>query len=123
MYIMTEFEPELVMIQAASTEPDAGLVELLLEEVQLLAHSEERAIQLSSAKQTFGWNFYLISIDKSIVLQIAQLPESSFLQAKGDSLEQKFVFWLNQRAKAKGSQEKVHFDLLSDLKSSRYGLF
>lgn len=45
------------------------------------------------------------------------------MYAKGSSLEQKFVGWLNDQAKARNAGDRMHFNLLSDLKSSRYGLF
>ncbi|AFU59351.1 hypothetical protein Ngar_c24270 [Candidatus Nitrososphaera gargensis Ga9.2] len=118
-----EFDPELIVMQAASTEPDTKAIEDLMGEVLMMAHAEESAIHISSAEQTFGWNFYIMSVDKEVARQLAQLPESGLLAVRGDSLEQKFVGWLNRRAKAKGADGKVHFNLLSDLNSSRYGLF
>lgn len=65
----------------------------------------------------------MVSVDRTVLRKLAQLPESGLLNAKGRSLEQKFVSWLNLRAKARGANEKIHFVMLSDLKSSRYGLF
>ena len=123
LYIMLEFDPELIVMQAASTEPDARAIVALLGEVLMMVHAEESAMRIGSAEHTFGWNFYIMSVDKGVARQLAQLPESGLLDIKGDSLEQKFVGWLNRRAKAKGADGKVHFNLLSDLKSSRYGLF
>jgi hypothetical protein len=120
---MLDFDPDLIVMQVASTESDARVIEALIAEVLLMAHAEETAMRLSSAEQTFGWNFYIMSIDKEVARHLAQLPESGVLDVKGDSFEQKFVSWLNRRAKAKGADDKVHFRLLSDLKSSRYGLF
>jgi hypothetical protein len=99
------------------------MIGALMREVLLMAHAEETAVHLSSSEQTFGWNFYILSVDKEVAKQLAQLPKSSVLDVKGDSLEQKFVGWLNRRAKAKRADDKVHFNLVSDLKSSRYGLF
>ena len=118
-----EFDPEIIVIQAASTQPDAEAIETLMSEVLLMAHAEETAVRLSSGEHSFGWNFYIMSVDKQVARQLAQLPGSGVLDAKGDSLEQKFVRWLNRRIKAKGADDKVHLNLLSDLKSSRYGLF
>ncbi len=118
-----EFDPELIVMQTASTEPDSRAIEALMGEVLLLVHAEESAMRIRSAEQTFGWNFYIVSVDKGVARQLAQLPESGILDVKGDSLEQKFVGWLNRRVKARGAGDEVHFNLLSDLKSSRYGLF
>jgi hypothetical protein len=116
-------DPELIVLQAASTEPDGRIIETLMGDVLLMAHAEESAIHIGSAEHTFGWNFYTVSVDRAVARQLAQLPESRMLDAKGDSLEQKFVGWLNSHTKARNAADKVHFSLLSDLKSSRYGLF
>jgi hypothetical protein len=118
-----EFDPELIVMQAASTEPDARAIETLMEDILRIAHAEESAMRIGPAEQTFGWNFYIMSVDKAVARHLAQLPESGILDVRGSSLEQKFVGWLNQQAKANGAGDKVRFNLLSDLKSSRYGLF
>jgi hypothetical protein len=118
-----EFDPELIVMQAASTEPDAGMIEALMGNILRMAHAEESAMRIGSAEQTFGWNFYIMSVDKAVARRLAQLPESGIMEVRGSSLEQRFVGWLNQRAKTNGASDKVHFNLLSDLKSSRYGLF
>ncbi|HEV8405274.1 MAG TPA: hypothetical protein VGQ13_05135 [Nitrososphaera sp.] len=89
----------------------------------MMVHAEESAVRISAAEQTFGWNFYVVSVDKAVARQLVQLPGSGILDNKGSTLEHKFVSWLNRRAKTKDADEKIQFNLLSDLKSSRYGLF
>lgn len=120
---MAESVSGRIFMQAASTEPDARIIEAILGEVLKIVHVQESDFHLGSAEYTFGWNFYLLSINESVVMRLAQLPESDVLKVKGDSLEQKFVNWLNGQTKKKNVDDKIHFSLLSDLKSSRYGLF
>lgn len=120
---MGVYDPGLIIMQAASTEPDGKIVEALVGDVLRLVHAEESAARFSSAENALGWNFYIVSVDAAVARQLAQLSESGLLDFKGDSLEQKFVGWLNGRAQARGTGDRVHFSLLSDLKSSRYGLF
>lgn len=95
----------------------------MIGEVLMMVHAEESGVRISSAEQSFGRNFYIMTVDKVVERQLAQLAESGILDNKGSTLEHKFVSWLNRRAKTKGADEKVQFNLLSDLKSSRYGLF
>ena len=117
------FDPELIVLQAASTERDGRIIEALMGDILLMAHAKESAIRIGSAEHTFGWNFYTVSVDRSVAGQLVQLPDSGMLDAKGDSLKQEFVVWLNSYAKARNAADKVHFSLLSDLKSSQYELF
>lgn len=117
------FDPGLIIMQAASTEPDSRIVEALVGDVLRMVHAEETAARIGPAENALGWNFYILSVDMAVARQLAQLSESGLLDVKGDSLEQKFVGWLNGRAQARNADDRVHFSLLSDLKSSRYGLF
>lgn len=117
------FDPGLIVVQAACTEPDDKTIRALMCDVLLLAHADDSAVRIAPAEAALGWNFYVMSVDVEVARQLAQLPETGILEAKGASLEQKFVGWLNGRAKAKNADDRVHFNLLSDLKSSRYGLF
>jgi hypothetical protein len=120
---MIVFDPGLIVVQAALTDPDSKTIEALMANVLQLVHADESAMRISSAEKALGWNFYIISVGKGVARQLAQLSESGMLDFKGDSLEQKFVGWLNGRAQAGGAGDRMHFSLLSDLKSSRYGLF
>ena len=95
----------------------------LMGDVLMMVHANDSAMLIRSAEPAIGRNFYIISVDREVARQVAQLPESGIFAVKGDSLEQKFVEWLNRRAKAKGIDDKIHFNLLSDLMSSRFGLF
>ena len=117
------FDPGLIVVQAACTEPDDKTIRALMGDILLLAHADESALRIAPAEQALGWNFYVMSVDRAVAKSLAQLPESGILEIRGDSLDQKFVGWLNERAKASGDGDRVHFNLLSDLQSSRYGLF
>lgn len=118
-----EFDPERIVLQVASVDPDARAIEAMMGEILKLAHAEGSGLRVGSAEPAIGWNFYVLSVSRMAVRQLAQLPGSDIPKAKGDTLEQKFVNWLNRQAKKKGIDDRLHFSLLSDLKSSRYGLF
>ena len=122
MPITIMFDPEPIVMQAASTEPDSKVIEALMADVLSLAHAGESAVRMGSAEPALGWNIYIMSVDMEMARQLVQLPESGILDAKGSSLG-KFVSWLNSQEKARDAADRVHSNLLSDLKSSRYGLF
>ena len=115
-------DPEIVVLQVASTEPNSRTIKALVGDVLLMTHGEESVAQISETNHVFGWNFYVLLINKQIARRLAELPGSGILEMKGNSLEQKFVSWLNGKATKRGIAEKTRFTLLSDLKSSRYGL-
>jgi hypothetical protein len=109
-------------MQAASTEEGPGPIEDLILDALNIVHSGD-AMMIGAPEATFGWTFYSVSIARSAISRLASLPESEIIRVRGDSLEQKFVNWLNRQAKKKGMDERIHFSLASDMRSSRYGLF
>jgi hypothetical protein len=121
---MVGLDPDrTVVLQAASTQPDGRMIHAIIIEMLKIVHASESDICLASPEPVFGWNFYIIHIDRSVVQTLAQLPESDIWKVKGDSINQKFVNWLNEQTKKNNIDDLIRFSLLSDLKSSRYGLF
>ncbi|MCI0564403.1 MAG: hypothetical protein MN733_38515 [Nitrososphaera sp.] len=120
---MSEFDPGRVLIRVASIDGESKVLESAMIEFLRIVHATESELHVSAPDPAFGWNFFLISVDRSMLARLAQLPQGGILKVKGDSLEQKFVNWLNGKAKSVGIGERLHFTLLSDLKSSRYGFF
>ena len=116
------YDPERVVMQAASTEKDASAIEALVLDALNMAHAGS-TMAIGTAEFAFGWTFYQISVARSAIRRLGSLPDSDILKVKGDSVEQKFVNWLNGQAKKKGLDGRIHFTLAADLRSSRYGLF
>ena len=109
-------------MQAASTEKDTSIIETLVLDALRMVHAGG-TMAIGTAEFAFGWTFYQISVARSAVRHLGSLPGNEILKVKGDSVDQKFVNWLNGQAKKKGLDGRIHFTLASDLRSSRYGLF
>ena len=120
---MQPFDPDRVILQAAATDADDSIVSGFVLGALRLVHAKEGDVAIRTIDSALGWTFFEMSVDRSLVRRLASLPSSGYQKLKGDSTEQKFVIWLNRRAKKAGFDEKLHFSLLSDLHSSRYGLF
>jgi hypothetical protein len=116
------YDPERVVMQATSIEQDSRLIEVLVLDALDMVHAGE-ALSIGPPESAFGWSFYPVSVARSALRQLASIPDSEIPRTKGDSVEQKFVNWLNKQAKQRGFEERIHFSLASDLRSSRYGLF
>ena len=123
---MAEYDPDWIVLQVASIDPDPKILEKVMLELLRLVHTREAELRIGASEFSFGWHFYQIWVATSTLRKLAQLSESGLVVIKGDSIEQKFVNWLNRQAKSNGINgidEKMHFTLMSDLKSSRYGFF
>jgi hypothetical protein len=81
----------------------------------------EPDLRAGEPESAFGWTFYLLSVSRDMVVRLAALPDNGIARSKGSTLDQKFATWLNRQLGERA--EGVQVRLLSDLKSSQFGLF
>ena len=120
---MQPYDPDHVVLQAAATDLDSSTVSGFILGALRLVHAQHSDVVTNTGESALGWTFFEVSVKPSLVRRLASLPSSEFQKLRGDSTDQKFVIWLNRLAQRNGLDEKLHFSLLSDLNSSRYGLF
>lgn len=119
---MHDFDPDRISMQVAFTgESDLQALQSILGDVLKLVHGADTDLRVEEAEPAFGWRFCTMALEKAVARKLAGLPGSNILKMKGDTLEQKFVAWLNW--KLQGTNASAHARLLSDLKSPRFGLF
>lgn len=118
-----EFDPDKIVLQVACTDYKStnNIILSMLENMIKSVGGNLSDYSAGSPAPNFGWEFYQLSISKVIVRRLANLPENNILKMKGATLDQKFSIWLNRQLKMR--TEKVQVRLLSDLRSSRFGLF
>ena len=107
-------------VTASNYRRDSEAIKLALKEVAAMTHSYED-FEISDAEYTFGWYFFVVSINRSLIIKLANLLGNEFLKFKGKTVEKKFVNWLEARLKRVGCQ--VHIMLKEEFMSSKYGLF
>jgi len=117
-----QYDPERVVLQVGCTDYEAGsaLVADMLGNLGRMAGAEPR-LASGKAEPAFGWTFYALAVDKSFVRRLAGLPDIGIMRTKGATLDQKFAVWLNRQLEARA--EGIRVELLSDLRSSQFGLF
>ena len=116
-----EYDPDRVAFQVACINHESGsrLVSEMLQNMAKMA-GREPDMRSGEAEFMFGWTFYILSVSREMVQRIAAL-ESGIGKSKGSTLDQKFVTWLNRQLGKR--TDGVQMRLLSDLKSSQFGLF
>ena len=107
-------------VTASNYRRDSEAIKLALKEIAAMTHSYED-FEISDAEYTFGWYFFIVSINRSLIIKLANLLGNEFLKFKGKTVEKKFVNWLEARLKRVGCQ--VHIMLKEEFMSSKYGLF
>jgi hypothetical protein len=118
------FDAGILIMQVASTnyEADIRYLGTIFSNLIRIVHGKETDYHFGSPEQTFGWNFFTLSISREIVQQLNEVLGNEISRTRGDSIDQKFLQWLKKKYDIK-KKSNLDIVLVSDLKSSRFGLF
>ncbi len=89
----------------------------LLEE---MVHSQEDFV-MTDSEFAFGWHFFVLSVNKSLVQKLAGLMGPDFDKLKGKGIEKKFLTWLMQ--KIDNNSPRCKFAIKEEMESSKFGVF
>ncbi len=89
----------------------------LLEE---MVHGQED-FAMTDSEFAFGWHFFVVSINRSLVEKLIDQMGSDFDRLKGKSPEKKFLTWLTNNIEGKSPRFKLA--IKEEMESSKYGIF
>ena len=105
---------ERININVSSTEYDNTSKEIknTLALVEEMVHGQDDFI-ITDSEFAFGWHFYVVSVNREIVVKLAEQMGSEFEKLKGKGLDKKFLTWLTNQISQKGI--KVKFAIKEEL--------
>ncbi len=89
----------------------------LLEE---MVHSKEDFV-MTDSEFAFGWHFFVLSINKSLVEKLIEIMGADFNKLKGKGIEKKFLTWLTKNVETKSPRFKLA--IKEEMESSKFGIF
>jgi hypothetical protein len=89
----------------------------LLEE---MVHSKEDFI-MTDSEFAFGWHFFVLSVNKSLVEKLIEIMGPDFEKLKGKGMEKKFLTWLTKNIENKSPRFKLA--IKEEMESSKFGIF
>ena len=89
----------------------------LLEE---MVHGQEDFV-MTDSEFAFGWHFFVLSVNKSLVQKLMEMMGSDFEKLKGKSTEKKFLTWLTKNVENKSPRFKLA--IKEEMESSKFGIF
>ena len=89
----------------------------LLEE---MVHGEEDFV-MTDSEFAFGWHFFVLSVNKSLVQKLVEMMGTDFEKLKGKGTEKKFLTWLTKNVENKSPRFKLA--LKEEMESSKFGIF
>jgi len=89
----------------------------LLEE---MVHSKEDFV-MTDSEFAFGWHFFVLSVNKSLVEKLVEMMGPDFQKLKGRGIEKKFLTWLTNNVETKSPRFKLA--IKEEMESSKFGIF
>jgi len=89
----------------------------LLEE---MVHSQEDFV-MTDSEFAFGWHFFVLSVNKSLVEKLVEMMGPDFEKLKGRGIEKKFLTWLTKNVETKSPRFKLA--IKEEMESSKFGIF
>jgi len=90
---------------------------VLLEE---MVHSKEDFV-MTDSEFAFGWHFFVLSVNKSLVEKLVEIMGPDFEKLKGRGIEKKFLTWLTKNLETKSPRFKLA--IKEEMESSKFGIF
>ncbi len=85
-----------------------------------MVHSQEDFV-MTDSEFAFGWHFFVLSVNRTLVQKLVELMGSDFERLKGKSIEKKFLTWLTNNLEIKSPRLKLA--IKEQMESSKFGIF
>lgn len=89
----------------------------LLEE---MVHSQDDFV-MTDSEFAFGWHFFVVSVNQSLVEKLIDQMGSDFDKLKGKGKEKKFLTWLTNNME--GNSPRFKLAIKEEMESSKFGIF
>lgn len=109
-----------INVSATDYESTSKAIISTLSNLEQMVHGEKDFI-VTDSEFAFGWHFYVVCINKSLVRKLSDQLGPDFERIKGKTLEHKFLKWLEQKVIQKNI--KVKLAIKEEMESSKYGIF
>jgi hypothetical protein len=109
-----------INVSAVDYENTSKAIISTLRNLERMVHGENDFI-VTDSEFAFGWHFYVICINKSLVQKLSAQMGHDFERIKGKDLEHKFLIWLTDKITQKNL--KVKLAIKEEMESSKFGIF
>ena len=109
-----------INVSATDYENTSKAIISTLKNLELMVHGENEFI-VTDSEFAFGWYFYVVCVNKSLVSRLSEQMGPDFERIKGKGIEKKFLTWLTDKVTQKNL--KVKLAIKEEMESSKYGIF
>ncbi len=109
-----------INVSATDYENTSKAIISTLNNLEQMVHGENDFI-VTDSEFAFGWHFYVVCVNKSLVRKLSEQLGPDFDKIKGKGIEKKFLTWLTDRVIQKNL--KVKLAIKEEMESSKFGIF
>ena len=109
-----------INVSAVDYEKTSSAISRQLILVEEMVHSQNEFV-MTDSEFAFGWHFFVVSVNQTLVEKLADQMGPDFEQIKGKGLEKKFLTWLSKNLEGKTPRFKLA--IKEEMESSKYGIF
>lgn len=109
-----------INVSATDYELTSKAIISTLSSLEQMVHGENEFI-VTDSEFAFGWHFYVVCVNKSLVKRLSEQLGPDFEKIRGKTLDHKFLNWLTQKVAQKNV--KVKLAIKEEMESSKYGMF
>ncbi|MCY4491590.1 MAG: hypothetical protein OXC46_09050 [Thaumarchaeota archaeon] len=109
-----------INVSAVDYEKTSSAIARQLILVEEMVHSQNEFV-MTDSEFAFGWHFFVVSVNQTLVEKLADQMGPDFEQIKGKGLEKKFLTWLSKNLEGKTPRFKLA--IKEEMESSKYGIF
>lgn len=109
-------------INVSATDYDATSKAIIstLRRAEEMVHGENEFI-VTDSEFAFGWHFYVVCINMSLVRKLSEQMGADFEKLKGKTPEHKFLSWLDQKVVRDNFRLKLA--IKEEMESTKFGIF
>jgi len=113
---------ERININVSAQEYDKTSKEIkkTIRRMEEMVHGQDDFV-ITDSEFAFGWHFFVVSVNREMVIKLADMMGEQFDKYKGKGLDKKFISLLSE--KMSGTDLKVKFAIKEEMESSKFGIF
>ena len=109
-----------INVSATDYENTSKAIISTLSNAEKMVHGENDFV-VTDSEFAFGWHFYVVCVNRSLVKRLSDQLGPDFEKIKGKGLDHKFLTWLNDKVSQKNL--KVKLAIKEEMESSKFGIF
>ena len=113
---------ERININVSAQEYDKTSKEIkkTIRRMEEMVHGQDDFV-ITDSEFAFGWHFFVVSVNREMVIKLADMMGEQFDKYKGKGLDKKFISLLSE--KMDSGDLKVKFAIKEEMDSSKFGIF